>query len=82
MKEFLRKIGMVLEGENAGTLKEPCPFTAWSTINPALNGPGLNTKVRDEWPASNRLHCGTDNSITIASLPHAFNLLLQSLDAA
>jgi len=82
MKEFLRNIGMVLEGENAGTLKEPCPITAWSTTNPARTGPGLNTNVHDGWPASNRLHCGTANSITIAWLPHAFNLLQLSLDAA
>jgi hypothetical protein len=82
MEEFLRSIiGIVLEGEEASTLKEPCPVTAWITTNPAWTGPGLNTDVRDEWPASNRLHYGSDISITIASLPHAFNLLLQSLDA-
>jgi len=34
MKEFLSSIiGMVLEGENASTLKEPCPIIAWSTTN-------------------------------------------------
>jgi len=71
---------MVLEGEKASTLKEPCSITAWTTTNPAWTCPGLNTKVRDEWPASNRLRYGNDNSITIASLPHAFNLLPQSLD--
>lgn len=72
---------MELEGENASALKEPCPITAWNTKNPAWTGPGLNTNVRDEWPASNRLHYGNDSSITITSLPQAFNVLLQSLDA-
>lgn len=73
---------MVMEGENASTLKKPCPITAWSTTNSTWTGPGLNTNVRDEWPATNCLYCGPDISIMIVSLPHAFNLLLQSLDAA
>jgi len=72
---------MVLKGENASTLNEPCSIASWTATNPTWTGPRFNTNLRDDWPTSNRLHYGTDNSITIGWLPHAFNLLLQSLGA-